>query len=441
MASEMLGKKILVVCPASLKRNWQREFNFWAPSKTVQVIDGDRRARKSQLASKNDVYILNWELVRLKDEGVFYVLNMLKKMKFDVVIMDEAHKLKNRKSQTSKSCKDLAKAIPNVILLTGTPFMNKPDELWSLLNILDSKKFSSYWKFVEEFCHLNFNGFAKEVGGLKFEKKESLKKLLAPHMLRRTKMKVLADMPEKMVQKIYLPLDSNQKTIYKEMAKDMYTKINEEVVSASVVIAQITRLKQITIDPTLMLSPTDLSPLSGKKMEVILGIIEDLADKKVVIFSQFATACKRIHMTLQNAKYQGCILTGSNSSGERDYAVQKFQNDPDCQYLVVSTLAGGVGLTLTAASTAIFVDKYWTPAINSQAQDRLHRVGQKEPVTIIELLAEQTIEEGIEEMLTKKYDQFQALFSTDDFETLDSRSDIDITEIKNLLKFGIGSNI
>ena len=424
MAATQIGKKILVVCPASLKRNWQREFHFWTPEWKVQIIDGTPKQREDQMKSDAQVFICSWEMLRLgaKIENKHLStrgpeLTKLEKMKFDVCIMDEAHKIKNRKAIVTKCAADLAKFIPYVFPLTGTPMMNNPDDLYSILNVLAPTEFKSYWKFVEKYCTVVKDDYGYVVGGLKPGMDRPLKTLLEQLVLRRTKGEVLKELPVKMTQKFICPLEGKQAKIYKEMAEDMYTKWEGQVVSATVVIAQITRLKQIVIDPTLMMEEHDNNPLQGAKIDALLDIVEGLGDQKVVIFSQFAKACKRLKITLEGQGYTGVILTGDMNSKQRDDSVQSFQQDPKCKFIIVSTLAGGTGLTLTAASTAIFMDKYWTPAINIQAQDRLHRIGQRSSVNIIELLAENTVEDAIEELLKYKYEQFQSLFSTDEVVT------------------------
>ena len=424
IAATELGKKILVVCPASLKRNWQREFHFWTPEWKVQIIDGTPKQREDQMKSDAKVFICSWELLRLgaKIENKHLStrgpeLTKLEKMKFDVCIMDEAHKIKNRKAIVTKCAADLAKFIPCVFPLTGTPMMNSPQDLYSILNVLAPTEFKSYWKFVEKYCTVVKDDYGYVVGGLRPGMERPLKTLLEQLVLRRTKGEVLTELPAKMIQKFICPLEGKQLKTYTGMADDMYTKWEGQVVSATVVIAQITRLKQIVIDPTLMMEEHDNNPLQGAKIDALLDIVEGLGDQKVVIFSQFAKACKRLKITLEGQGYTGVILTGDMNSKQRDDSVQSFQQDPKCKFIIVSTLAGGTGLTLTAASTAIFMDKYWTPAINIQAQDRLHRIGQRSSVNIIELLAENTVEDAIEELLKYKYEQFQSLFSTDEVVT------------------------
>ena len=429
MAAIEIGKKILVVCPASLKRNWQREFNHWAPEWETQIIEGTPKQRQEQMASSSaKVFICSWELLRLGakvDKKTLSTigpeLTTLGKMKFDVCIMDEAHKIKNRKALVTMCAAYLAKCIPYVFPLTGTPMMNNPDDLYSILNVLSPREFKSYWKFVERWCVVSSDGYGYTVGGLKPNASGALKAMLGQLVLRRTKGEVLKDLPEKRVQKFYCTLEGKQAKIYNEMSEEMYTQWEGEVISATVVIAQITRLRQILIDPTLMMKEYCASPLEGAKIDALLTIFDGLGEEKMVVFSQFSQACKRLKITLEKAGYKGTILTGDMNSKNRDIAVQKFQEDPTCKFIIVSTLAGGTGLTLTAASTAIFLDKYWTPAINLQAQDRLHRIGQKKSVTIIELLGENTVEDSIEELLRYKYEQFQSLFETDNIETTSTK--------------------
>lgn len=416
------SKTILVLCPNSLKWNWEREFKKWAPKLTVQVIHGDAPTRAAQFDSPSIVKIVNLELLRLKssdDSGQrawsFEVVKCLSKT-WDTLIIDEAHRIKNRDAQVTKASWEISKKAENLLLLTGTPITNRPNELWSLLKTLYPKQFSSYWRFVNEFCIVSHNGYGFEVGRLRPEKAATLKQLLTPMCIRRLKMSVLTHLPQKTVQQVWVDLEGEQKKVYDQMAETAWAQISEsQEVSAAVVLAQITRLKQITVDPQLTVNGE--KPLSGKKVETLLEILESSGDQKVVIFSQFARAIEGLSKRLALEKLSHVLITGQVGSLERQEAIDKFQTDPACKIFLATTRVGGTGLNLTAGSIVVFLDKAWTPAENLQAQDRLHRYGQSLPVTVIELLARDTIEEKIEDLLESKNQDFRTIFDQDEVET------------------------
>lgn len=405
------GLPTLILCPNSLKGTWAKEIALWCPGEPVQVVQGERAARVRQIAQACPWTILNLEAARLHTKD-------LESIQWGVVIVDEAHRIKNRARpsgrgpQVTRAVWSIALRTPHVFLLTGTPIINRPDEIWSLLHCLDPSKFSSYWKFVERYCEIWDNGYGLEVGDARPDRLQEFQDLLRPYYLRRTKREKLS-LPPLQIQQIWVELQGDQKRIYREMAKTMYADLRERgEVSASIVLAQITRLKQITVDPNLMVEAPQAS-LQGAKATALLDILEGLGQQKAVVFSQFAGAILAAERLLQSRGISCVSLTGAVPADQRQSLVDRFQKDPECQVFLSSIQAGGVGLTLTAASIAVFLDKAWAPAINDQARARLHRVGQTLPVTVIELLAAGTVEEAIESLLARKEEQFQNLFTLD----------------------------
>jgi len=430
------AQKILVICPNSVKYVWQREFEKWEPSYDVRVVVGDKQQRLDQIWGTAQVVVINFEIVREWQVKVTKELKQTDELKallsqtWDVMIIDEAHRVKSRHAQVTKAVTRLARqSTHNLFLLTGTPIMNRPDELWTLLRAISPKQFTSYWRFVQSYCHVYHDGFGWVVGNLLPYRVAPLREVLSHFAIRRTKNEVLQDLPEKTVQQVWVNLENDQLRVYREMAKTMWTELEGKVVSAAVVIAQITRLKQIAIDPKLMLSED--SPLEGAKVDALGDILEGAGDQKVVVFSQFARALRKLSATL---KIPHAMVTGDVTGKAREDSIQRFQTDSDCRVLLASIPAGGQGITLTAASIAVFLDKAWTPAMNIQAQDRLHRIGQKKPVTIIELLAAGTVEEGIEKLLNSKIETFRKLFELDWTEVVSQGPLISKEELRELLR-------
>lgn len=406
-------QKVLVICPNSLKRNWAREIEKWDPGKEVVVVSGSKAERYQALTMSATYTIINPEVLRLHANMVLAkgsqkivkaVLAPELVQPWNLIIIDEAHKLKNRHAQVTHVVRALRKCTKRVFELTGTPIMNRASDLWALLNILEPSQYRSFWKFAEAFCNVyeDWGYVVEDITDPNDPKVIALRNHLTSIMLRRTKLEVLMDMPEKTIQKVWIPLEGEQEKIYHKMARTMFATMDGNTVTADIPLTKVMRLKQICIDPNLVFSPQEISPLEGVKAEALLETIGGLAGGKVVIFSQFSNAIYRVAKLLNQVGITYTVLTGDTKEKDRQVAIDFFQTSPDCQVFLTTIQAGGMGITLTAASTAIFLDKMWTPAVNTQAQDRLHRIGQTEPVTIIELLVEGSVEEAIEALLDYK---------------------------------------
>jgi SNF2 family DNA or RNA helicase len=424
------SKKVLIVAPNSMKYVWKREIAKWSPESTVQVVDGDKTTRITQIMGEQKYTIMNYEALRLhasisSGRKPVATLEPALDRQWDALVFDEAHRIKNRAATMTLVSRALAVRSKRVYHVTGTPIMNRSSELWSLLNILHPKTYGSFWAFAEKFCKVYHDGYGwivEDFTDPTHPRVQLLRDTLKPLMIRRTKKEVLKDLPEKQVQQIWVDLDGSQKKIYDQMENAMLTELDTgQKISAAVVIAQITRLKQITIDPHLMIAESEVE-ISGAKIEALMDLVEGLNGQKFAVFSQFAKAISRLSTKFDKLGIQHVVISGEVTGEDRDTAVERFQTDPDCRAILLTTQAGGQGLTLTAASTAIFLDKCWTPALNIQAQDRLHRIGQKNPVTIYELLTNQSVEEYIEDLLAKKQQIFdQTIEGEDLFRALKER--------------------
>lgn len=438
------ARRVLVICPNTLKWTWEKEVEKWDPVKSTQVIDGNLKQRQEQYQKKVNFTIANFELLTYergtkgqRSRPWSEDVKILEKIKWDVVIVDEASRVKNRKAQVTKATKKITKKVERVYFLTGTPLLNRVEELWSLMNILYPDVYTSYWRFVEEYCYVYFNGWGTQVGTGKPERMPELRRILDLFSLRRLKRDVLKTLPGVFpTRKVWIPLSGKQKKVYEEMATQMYTELSsEEKISAAVIIAQITRLKQIAIDYHLM-SKEELQPLSGAKVEVLLELLEESPNEKIVVFSQFAQVIERLALLCRQLKLPYAKLVGGTRGEDREKEVTRFQTDRHCRLFLCSMKAGGMGITLTSSHIAVFLDKFWSPAINNQARERLDRIGQTEKVTTIELLASKTIEEGIEKMLVEKTQQFASLFKTYD-PGLQEFEHAEREELLELLRYGL----
>ncbi|MFW6281958.1 MAG: DEAD/DEAH box helicase [bacterium] len=412
---ELKADQVLIVCPASLRLNWAEEIEKWLPNYSYTVLSGSKKKRIDALDNNSTFYITNYASLRQKSRkkknGQWVKIEnpLFKKIRnkdFEIMILDEAHKIKNKGSQQTKAVYKLATGVNRVYELTGTPIMNKPDDLWSLLHVLDKKRFSSYWRFVNRYCEVWDNGFGKEIGKAKNPKE--FREMLKPYFLRRLKEDVIEDMPELTIQKRHVKLEGKQKKIYKQMEDRMVAEVTEsEEITASIVISKIMRLKQIAVSPSLI--SEEKKDFKSAKIDMLFDIIDESGEQKIVVFTQYQGAAELVAKELKEKGIGYGILHGGIDTDTRQENVNKFQNDRDCKVFVATIKAGGVGINLTAGSIAVFLDKDWTPANNSQAVDRLHRIGQKRNVTVIELIAKDTIESYIEELLEEKQETFDNL--------------------------------
>jgi len=451
-AMEISADKILIICQNSLKGSvymddfgsvqfvggWAEEIHKVDPLAHVGVIEGPPTYRRFVANEDFKYYIVNYEALVGKN-GI--LLTEVLSRHWDVVIFDEHHKIKNRNAKATKACKKVCKDAEYVWMLSGTPLLNHTQDLWPPLNMMfpQDKKYSSYWRWVRQHCDVVRGIFGWEVRNVVNPKDPRIQKLredLAPIMLRRTKAEVLKDMPPKTIKKVWVELHGEQLEAYLEMEKDMLAHFNDETITAAAVIAQIIRLKQITVGPELMFP--EMESISGAKVEALIDILES-TDSKIVVFSQFRTAIERITRRLVDTRVLDPrdigLITGAIPNNVRNTTIKAFQETDHPRTLFITTQAGGTGLTLTAASTAVFLDKLWTPAMNTQAQDRLHRIGQTEPVTIIELLANNSVEYRVEGANELK--QHLADWIIESEEALEAREEMIIQEKltgKDLLK-------
>lgn len=378
---------ILVATVDAMKYPWQQELKMWAPQLTSQVIDGPAARRMKQWRTPAEVYIVTHESL-LRDYTALMVL-----MRWDCIIIDECHKVKNRKTKLFKMFQKLCRQSPHLYLLTGTPIQKHPADLWTLFHLMHPKRYSSFWSFVKKYCYVEWNGFNMDIGDIVHA--PELAAEVAKHCLRREKATVGIQLPSKIVQQVWLDLDLHQRRVYDAMQKEYFVALDGHELAAVNTISMGTYLRSLTIDPTLVTAPTSNEPLQGAKIRALLDIIEG-SEEPLVVFTTSARAANRLAYHLAD-NYMAGVITGQVPAQERTQLVQAFQ-DGILRILICTIRAGGLGITLTRASTAVFLDKDWVPSINTQAQDRLHRIGQTSPVHIIELLARGTIDEHVEEL-------------------------------------------
>lgn len=375
--------KSIIIMPTSLIYNWVSEFEKFAPTVRVAVINGIKEARDELISNMEnyDVIITTYNLLK-RD------LECYKTMKFDYCILDEAQYIKNPHSQNAITVKEINARTR--FALTGTPIENSLMDIWSIFDFImpgylyDEKRFSvRYHKKLNE---------SREV-------LEELYRLIKPFILRRCKKDVIHELPDKIEKKLIVSLNDDQRTIYSTYAKHVTEIIekkvkNEEFNTSKIeILSYITKLRQICLDPSVIMKEYNGS--SGKLdalVELLKQCIEE--EHRVLVFSQFTTVLKNIGKKFNFEGISFSYLDGSVSSINRMKLVKKF-NEGETSVFLISLKAGGVGLNLTAADIVIHFDPWWNPAVEEQATDRVHRIGQNKVVEVIKIIAKGTIEEKI----------------------------------------------
>ena len=398
---DFIERPRLIICPNSVKGSWAREVEQWT-NLPAFVIDGKtaekRRHQLEKYSREPGAHlIVNWEKIRAKRVAGKVVMAepLIREIDWLAIIADEAHRAKNRKSQQTLGLWQLA--APVKLALTGTPILNSPDEVWALLAWLRPEQYGRgggrlpYWTFYDQYVDYYEGAYGRVITGVR--NPDALRFELHDKLVRRTKGAVL-DLPPKTRRFIEVDLLPKQRKLYDEAEKQMWIEIAKEqgpeALDKSIIdlpngAARCTRLRQIASSPAL-LGGDDVSA----KLDTAVELIED-AGRQVVVFSEFKTTCSLLAERLAKRKISSALITGDIPPEERTDSVMRFQ-EGDIDVMICTLDAGGVGITLTAADTVIFLERDWTPAINEQAEDRLHRIGQTSHVTVVILQGLDTVD-------------------------------------------------
>lgn len=368
----------IVVVPASLKLNWLKEAQRWMPNPRAVVLSGTKP------------YLVRGEIVIVNYDIVSFWLDYLVKLGFKVLIMDEIHLIKASSTKRTKAVKKLAKGIHHIIGLSGTPIVNRPIEMYNALTLIDSSVMPNFKEYTKRYCGAKYNGFGWDYNGAT-NTEELHKKLVDTIMIRRKKSDVLKDLPDKI--KSYVPMELENQDEYDDAEADFIFYLKNmkgeeaaQIASRAEPLAKIEGLKQLA--------------LQGKINACIDWIDEFLTSgQKLVIFAVHKSA---IDMLMNHFGKIAVKVDGSVSMIERNRSVEEFQNNEKVRLFVGNIQAAGVGLTLTTASNVAFIEYGWSPSLMLQCEDRVHRIGQKDSVTVYYLLAENTIEQKIVSLLAKK---------------------------------------
>lgn len=379
-ALESGTKKVLIICPATLKINWKREIENYS-DKTIYIAEG------KHFSTEHDFVIINYDILKnfhdskKKDDSQILASN------FDLVVVDEAHYIKNVQAQRTKLINDIVKKVDRLWLLTGTPMTSRPIDYFNLLSLVDSPVAKNWMAYVIRYC----SGYQFKVGARKVwnvmgsSNLEELRERTSNTITRRLKEDVL-DLPDKIITPVYLRLKSKD---YEELMGEYYNwydKNPDESKSLTVQFTKLTKVRQVIANEKI-----------SQTIELAENILEQ--DKKVIIFCNFTDSLNQI---VEHFGKSAVKVDGSMTKQDRQFSVDQFQENEKIKVFVGNIKAAGVGLTLTAAEAVIMNDLSFLPSDHSQAEDRAYRFGQKNNVLVYYPIFENTIEGVIYDILNNK---------------------------------------
>jgi SNF2 family DNA or RNA helicase len=399
-ATSKLQKPSLIICPTTLVFNWAAEAQKFTPDLKILILHGPQRHESFQKASGMNLVITSYGLVRRDIE--FY-----RTMEWDSVVLDEAQHIKNRQTQNAQAVK--AVRSDHRLVLTGTPMENSVLDLWSIFDFLMPGYLGSASDFKER--------YELPIARDKETKAQArLGRRLRPFLLRRLKRDVAKDLPAKIEQISFCELSDDQRAIYRQVLEESRREVVEAVganglqKSRLMILTALLRLRQISCDLRLLkMENAKVSDMPSGKLEMFTELLDEVIDggHRVLVFSQFVSMLTILRDRLTEMGIEFCYLDGSTT--DRAEVVQRFQSYAEIPIFLISLKAGGVGLNLTGADTVIHFDPWWNPAIEDQATDRAHRIGQTKVVTSYKLIARGTVEEKILNLQTRKKGMIQSI--------------------------------
>lgn len=383
---------MLVLCPNSLKRNWEAEVMRFAPELTTHIISGGARERRRQLGSTEaNVVLINYESARAEITG----LRALLTKRVGVLVLDESHMAKNRRSLTTIASRHFARLASYRWLLTGTPVTNSPDDIHTQIELVaDGAPLGSAAAF-----QVRYDGTQHDPA-----KQRALAEEVAPYVLRRRKEECL-DLPSKTFVDLYVPLPPWQRRLYDQLRDGLVAEVEgmsgeSYRAFAGTALTRLLRLSQVASNPGLVVEVDQRTPAKQKELDAVLEELVEENGRKVIIWSYYV---KTIRQLVERYREYGAVaLFGDVATDERQTIADRFQQEPAVQVLIANPAAAATGFTLTAATYTIYETLNWRYDLYAQSQDRNHRIGQEQPVTYIRMLAEDTIDEIIVQALERK---------------------------------------
>jgi superfamily II DNA or RNA helicase len=384
--------KALVVCPTTLIYNWENEIKKFTPSLTWSIHHGSLRTRNPEDFEKSNIIITTYGTLRSD-------IQLMMKILFDYVVLDESQAIKNPSSKVTKAACLLA--AKNRLCMSGTPLQNNTFDVYAQMNFLNPGLLGSVEFFRNEFS-TPIDKFGEQ------EQKDHLRKLLYPFILRRTKEQVAKDLPEKTETILFCEMEDEQRNVYDAYRNVYRDRIMGAIEGQGIDKSQLTilqglmKLRQICDSPAILNEEEKYPNHSIKLDELTREINENIGEHKALVFSQFLGMLGLIKEKLKENNIQFDYFDGSTPPHERERAIQNFQSNEDCRVFLISLKAGGVGLNLTAADYVYIVDPWWNPAVEQQAIDRTHRIGQTKNIFAYRMICKDTIEDKILQLQERK---------------------------------------
>ena len=382
----------LVVCPTTLIYNWENEIKKFTPSLNYYIHHGPQRSRSIDEFLKHNIIITTYGTLRSD-------IKTFTQIQFDYIVLDESQAIKNPSSKVTKAA-SLLKA-KNRLCMSGTPLQNNTFDIYAQMNFLNPGMLGSIEFFRQEFA-IPIDKFGEP------EQKEHLKKILYPFILRRTKEQVARDLPEKTETVLFCEMDKEQRRIYDAYRNDYRSRILGTIEEQGIQRSQLTilqglmKLRQICDSPAILNEDEKFPNHSIKLDELAREITENISNHKALVFSQFLGMLGLIREKLDELGVKYEYFDGSTSAPDREKAIQSFQKQEEVRVFLISLKAGGVGLNLTAADYVYIVDPWWNPAVEQQAIDRTHRIGQTKNIFAYRMICKDTIEDKIMQLQEKK---------------------------------------
>ncbi|MDE7132106.1 MAG: DEAD/DEAH box helicase [Lachnospiraceae bacterium] len=397
------NRRVLIVTPASLVFNWKNEFSLFAPGLPVKMVTGSAAERQELIrsAQSRDILITSYELLK-RD------LEAYEGISFFCQIIDEAQYIKNHNTQAARAVKMIASECR--FALTGTPIENRLSELWSIFDYLMPGLLYGYQRFRTEI----------EIPVVQNQDEAAmnrLQKMVRPFILRRLKKDVLTDLPDKLEKCMYATMEGEQQKLYyahvQRIRMMLDKQTDEEFKTAKIqILSELTKLRQLCCDPALIYENYE-SPSAKSAMCIDLIQNAVAGGHKVLLFSQFTSMLENLQAKLKEEGISYYVLTGSTPKEQRLTLVENFNRD-DTNVFCISLKAGGTGLNLTAADIVIHFDPWWNLAVQNQATDRAHRIGQTNVVNVYKLIMKDTIEENILKLQARKKELAEQVLSGED---------------------------
>lgn len=438
----------IVVAPNNMVLTWKKEIETWWPGLIVHTVKGSATARRKILEQPGHVFVMNWEGVRshsrLSGYGSIRLKRCVKcdstladvpsnsqsrcenckkelnKIPWRTVIADEAHRMKDPKAKQTRAVWALrTDETKFVYCLTGTAVANAPHDLWPALHLISKHEFPSRQKYIDRYCLLSYNPFGPmKVIGLKEDVKDEFFTVIDPRMRRMPKAAVLPFLPKKTYSTRYVEMSTKQQRAYKQMEDGLVAALDQGITVAANPLVQLTRLSQFASAYAEVDENGDARlSMPSNKVDTLVELLDELGDEPVVVFAQSRQLIELAAAKLKSMEISYGMIVGGQTADEREWNKTEFQ-DGRFRAILCTIAAGGIGITLTRAGTAIFLQRSWSMVDNSQAEDRVHRIGSEihDKIEIIDIVSIGTVEERQRVVLEGKLDRLEEVMR--DRETL-----------------------